>query len=518
MTVLGALYLSSWFIDQTIRSRAQHEIDDTISELNSHLSTIEELSSSRLETALTLLRRQAAPEDRIDWSSQNDLQSTVNHVQLLTGARVSVFQKKDLQFVRIATTIPNIDGHHAIGTRLDPSNAAYAALLSGLRFHGAVYILDQPYITTYEPVTDVAETEVIGALFVGFPLTSLRPVTEAINRRKILQRGFAALLDNKGVIVACSESISSADVKKILDGQPRRGWNIAFHTFLPWNYKIVAAYPEADVDGLIRSSNIAIGVVGLLLVSVLAGSQYYLFYRKVSQPILQIHERAMSIAQGNLDHAPLPVESYNEITDLKSAINEMEKSLRGRREIETALISARLAVKHDHLTGVLNRVGIEDALTREFARYLRSQEDFSVLMIDIDHFKSINDTHGHLMGDEVLKQLSERMASMLRLEDVLGRFGGEEFLVVAPRCGLKDAAILGERIRNEVAKLPLVRDFVVTVSIGIASSELTPRDTTALVQEADKAMYRAKQSGRNRVELASPESVLEAVAKLTQHR
>jgi len=213
----------------------------------------------------------------------------------------------------------------------------------------------------------------------------------------------------------------------------------------------------------------------------------------------------MSIAQGNLDHPPLPVDSDNEISDLKSAINEMEKSLRERQEIENALISARLAVKRDHLTSMFNRVGIEEMLEREFARYLRSQEPFSLLMIDVDHFKNVNDSYGHLTGDEVLKQLSARIASMLRLEDVLGRFGGEEFLVIASRCGMKEAAILGERIRAKVAESPIVQVIVVSVSIGISSPELGPRDTTALVHEADKALYRAKQRGRNRIELASTE-------------
>jgi diguanylate cyclase (GGDEF)-like protein len=201
------------------------------------------------------------------------------------------------------------------------------------------------------------------------------------------------------------------------------------------------------------------------------------------------------------------VDSENEISDLKSAINEMEKSLRERQAIESALVSARMAVKRDHLTNVFNRVGIEEMLEREFARYLRSHEQFSVLMIDLDHFKNINDTYGHLIGDEVLKQLSERLAAMLRLEDALGRFGGEEFLVLAPRCGLKDAAVLAERLRENIAKQPGVRDITVTVSIGVSSTELAPRDTSALVHEADKALYRAKHNGRNRIEVASPELV-----------
>jgi diguanylate cyclase (GGDEF)-like protein len=502
-SVIGALYLSSWFVEQTIRSRAQHEIDDTISELNSHLSTIEDLSVARLETALTLLRRQAAPDDRVDWRATNDFQANVNRVQLLSGARASIFQKVGPNFIRRATTIPSSDGRYAVGTLLDPTTPAYAAVSTGQRFHGAVYILGQPYITVYEPLTDKAGNEIIGALFVGFPLTALRSITDAVNRRVILQNGFAALLDDKNAVVACSESVTPARAKELLESGTKDDWIVKSHTFSPWRYKIAAAYPESDVNTLIRSSNIAICIVGFVLLVALTGSQYYVFRNKVSRPILQIHERAMSISNGDLDHPPLAVESDDEISDLKCAINRMEKSLRERSAIEDALTSVRLEVKRDHLTRVFNRIGLEEMLQREHARYLRSQEPYSVLMIDLDHFKKINDTYGHLVGDEVLKAVAKRIAMILRTEDVLGRFGGEEFLVIAPGSTLSDAEAIAERLRATVAISPVVSKVSVTVSIGVSSTETGPCDSTALVRSADEALYEAKRNGRNCVQAAA---------------
>jgi diguanylate cyclase (GGDEF)-like protein len=124
-------------------------------------------------------------------------------------------------------------------------------------------------------------------------------------------------------------------------------------------------------------------------------------------------------------------------------------------------------------------------------------------MIDLDHFKKINDTYGHLVGDEVLKAVAKRIAMVLRTEDVLGRFGGEEFLVIAPGSTLSDAEAIAERLRATVAISPVVSKVSVTVSIGVSSTETGPCDSTALVRSADEALYEAKRNGRNCVQAAA---------------
>ena len=154
---------------------------------------------------------------------------------------------------------------------------------------------------------------------------------------------------------------------------------------------------------------------------------------------------------------------------------------------------------HDPLTGVFNRRHVEDVLRQELDRAQRHQRPLSVAMVDADHFKAINDTHGHQTGDEVLRAISDRCQKTLRSHDVFGRYGGEEFVVVFPETDLEEAGAVAERLRAAVADRPIqVGDHAlgVTVSIGVAA--FAPgHDLEKLFQRADSALYAAKQAGRN---------------------
>ena len=156
----------------------------------------------------------------------------------------------------------------------------------------------------------------------------------------------------------------------------------------------------------------------------------------------------------------------------------------------------------DPLTGVPNLRGVESFANRAMRSARTTLEPLSVLAIDVDRFKSVNDTHGHAAGDRVLQQLARACHDSMRDGDLLGRVGGEEFLAVLPRTRLDHALDVAERLRNRVATLKLVdvpEDIRPTISIGAA--EMTPDDADfdALKQRADEAMYRAKEAGRNRV-------------------
>lgn len=155
----------------------------------------------------------------------------------------------------------------------------------------------------------------------------------------------------------------------------------------------------------------------------------------------------------------------------------------------------------DALTGVGNRRHFNQSIEAEIGRYYRqNQSPFSVLLLDIDFFKKINDVHGHLRGDQVLKALSAHVASWLRVSDEVCRWGGEEFAVVLPSADRAHAGVLAERIRNAVASNQL--DGVgITVSIGVAEYQ-RGQSLDELMAQADAALYAAKQGGRNRVVLA----------------
>lgn len=174
--------------------------------------------------------------------------------------------------------------------------------------------------------------------------------------------------------------------------------------------------------------------------------------------------------------------------------------LNAQHELEAAL---RHLAESDPLTQILNRVGIMTELGRRFAECKRYGSPFSVLMIDVDHFKQINDRLGHLAGDQVLRRVAGIVRSALREVDSVGRYGGEEFLVVLPGTRLDSAVNTAERIRLAIEQIPIriERDLVrVTVSIGAMSAgQDGPASVDELIDGADRAMYEAKHSGRNRV-------------------
>jgi two-component system cell cycle response regulator len=156
----------------------------------------------------------------------------------------------------------------------------------------------------------------------------------------------------------------------------------------------------------------------------------------------------------------------------------------------------------DGLTGAHNKRSFLEFLEREIARCARHRRPLSLLMFDIDHFKAINDTHGHLTGDYVLKEMSKRLLGRIRREELLARYGGEEFAAVLPETDNAGAMIFGEQIRRLVADEVFEYEgdrFPVTISVGVATVEGEDVDTTAFIKMADDNLYRAKREGRNKV-------------------
>jgi two-component system cell cycle response regulator len=159
----------------------------------------------------------------------------------------------------------------------------------------------------------------------------------------------------------------------------------------------------------------------------------------------------------------------------------------------------------DALTGVYNRRSLDQRMREEFAYALRHKSSLSFLLLDLDHFKRINDTFGHPAGDAVLRHVGELVPRYLRREDVAARYGGEEFAIVARSIGVEGARTLGERIRKRIAEAPVTfghQSIPITGSIGIATLDERKRyaSADALLAAADQALYRAKEGGRNRCE------------------
>jgi len=167
---------------------------------------------------------------------------------------------------------------------------------------------------------------------------------------------------------------------------------------------------------------------------------------------------------------------------------------------EMAQAELRRLARTDPLTGTLNRLALDEMAREMFRRHAPST--MAVLMIDVDYFKAINDRFGHAGGDRMLAALARGIGCCLRKGDVLGRVGGEEFLVLLPGLGIDDALALAERLRMTVARLQVVLDGEpqsVTVSIGAAARDATDAQPSTLIHRADRALYAAKNAGRNQV-------------------
>ncbi len=191
-------------------------------------------------------------------------------------------------------------------------------------------------------------------------------------------------------------------------------------------------------------------------------------------------------------------------------------------DLEDRLIEAREEMRfqatHDGLTALWNRGMIVDLLGRELARSIRENFSTAILMCDLDHFKSVNDTYGHLGGDDVLKETAKRLLASVRSYDFVGRYGGEEFLVVLNNCNPAYAFARADEIRKAIAQKPVTSScgpVPITMSLGLLlNQEWGRRPVEELLHEADAALYVAKAAGRNCVKVASPKT---SSAELDSH-
>ena len=202
---------------------------------------------------------------------------------------------------------------------------------------------------------------------------------------------------------------------------------------------------------------------------------------------------------------------------LAKPFDELELKARllvGKRilDLQAELVSAREAMRHaathDGLTGLMNRGEILDMLQRELERARREHKPVSVILGDVDHFKSVNDTLGHLFGDEALREIGRRLRTQLRIYDGVGRYGGEEFLMILPNCDLPNARQRANEVREMIANTPVFYSGIerpITMSMGIAVSACEGKtDVEILLNHADAGLYAAKANGRNRIEHFTP--------------
>lgn len=197
------------------------------------------------------------------------------------------------------------------------------------------------------------------------------------------------------------------------------------------------------------------------------------------------------------------VKPFDEL-ELKARLLVGKRILDLQEELVSARESMRHAATHDSLTGLTNRGEILAMLERELERARRERKPVAVILCDVDHFKNVNDTLGHLFGDEALREIGKRLRAQLRVYDGVGRYGGEEFLMVLPSCDLPNALLRANELREIIANTPVVcsgEERLITMSMGVAVSRCEGKnEVETLLNQADAGLYQAKENGRNRIE------------------
>jgi len=254
-------------------------------------------------------------------------------------------------------------------------------------------------------------------------------------------------------------------------------------------------------------------VAGLMLC---IGIFAYIFGHTLVRPVRRLSKGAARVAAGNLE-VDIPVTGLSEVSYLTQVFNHMVASLRhGREELSAANNALRETNKELHqlsitdgLTSLYNRMHIMDLFDRELSRAKRHNRSLAALMLDIDYFKKINDSYGHQVGDNVMRLLAETLLASVRDCDFVGRYGGEEFLVILSESSVQGAVVTAERIRQNVSQLEFAsgrEKFSMTVSIGVAEYPGDGDDAQSILNKADDALYQAKANGRNRVAVSENES------------
>lgn len=273
----------------------------------------------------------------------------------------------------------------------------------------------------------------------------------------------------------------------------------------PWGYEVVLAADGHEARRILDSDDaprLAIldclmpGLSGLeVCEAIRARKQGYVY-----MILLSVDDRQSEVLRGFEfgadDYLCKPFKQL----ELRTRLKVGELIIRSREEVAEAHDALKFEASHDFLLRIWNRRSILELLGKELSRAKRTQAPISILLADLDLFNRVNDSYGQLVGDEVLRSAAERMAAAARNHDYVGRYEGEEFLIVLPSCTAEAAREVAERVRRSITDEPLPNEVEITVSVGVSQWH-SGQEISNLLHQADVALRRAKQNGRNRVEV-----------------
>lgn len=330
------------------------------------------------------------------------------------------------------------------------------------------------------------------------------------------QRGFLLLTQNGELMVKAYGSVEHTDIT-LLDDSPegyKEKMSLSIINYVARTHEAVVLCQACMEGGFVSDAYIrSHGVKSLLAAPMVSSGEFKgiiylennLAPKVFSQERIQILDILASQAAISLENARL----FQDVKDAENKLRQFNLELEHKVEERTAELKSaydqiKIMAHTDPLTGLANRRIMMDKIREEVIRFKRSQLPFSLVIGDIDHFKSVNDTYGHDCGDYVLVTLAKLMVEKLREEDTVSRWGGEEFLFLLPMTGSEGAAIAMEKVRNAVFSTPIQFNghaLSMTMTFGISTYDGKTREYDVYLKQADEALYKGKQSGRNRVVL-----------------
>ena len=327
-------------------------------------------------------------------------------------------------------------------------------------------------------------------------------VTDSKEKQSVLDSAFEEWQQMKGICTAMLDSQKSKQDTVVLETlQQYRALGdltMRLENTLDRLYEIDITDSRDKYDRVRALDERTIPLILLLFITSLAINAIAIVFiiRSVVIPTHLLARAAHSYAQGSLSYR-IPFDSNNEIGELSQTFNYMAEKL------ESSYTVLKDMAIHDGLTGILNHHEFQKRLLWEIKRAGRYKRGLSLLMMDIDHFKTLNDTYGHQAGDTVLRAMGEYLRNAIRSSDEAARYGGEEFALIMPETPAETAFITAQRIGAEIAGLPIAIDegviINITMSIGVATFPQDAATKEELIAAADRMMYRAKHLGRNRV-------------------
>lgn len=524
------LFVGLQYLNESFRTYA-------VEQFAQNLDSLADISEERVQTAITRMEEQTALiagraqlRRSLDlWTRTGDDPAHQGMIESINDAQAAL---TNIHSIRVYNTDGDQVAESAGFPPLKPETSS-AFFRDGLKLHS---VNGEVFVTVGQPLTFNETT--IGFLRINFFATFLE---ELVSRRTGLgETGEWALIvraDSGNALSATplkynknaafrlsqpADDINSPMVRALLGNESvlkeavdYRGVPVMAATrYLPeQDWGVVTKVDLLEVNEFARQNESMIYAAEIVIILSAIGVGILLaFY--IARPVEKLSDHTDQVARGELTEPQVENPSWFEAKQLTEHFSYMIGSLRElnntlqekvderTRDLTNVNQELELLVTQDHLTGLFNRRHFDKRFEEEFRRSKRYERELSVAVLDIDFFKSINDTYGHAVGDEVLKKLGAFLKTSVRDSDIVARTGGEEFCIVLTETGGRAAQAFLERFRQGVSELEFVaegRDFKITCSIGVAALDEATQTSDELLFRADQFLYNAKNNGRNQV-------------------